>query len=291
MDIAFNINPNGMEGLGATLSSLIRHCSNNAKLNLWFLCSDLEMKDKDNINQLLTQESFKGSKQFIDFDAKEHFGHLRSLHGDWTAYGRLLIPKLISSDRVLYLDTDLIVLADVLALQEIDFSEKVLAAVYGAPVEVTLDKDFFISRLKWSSKIGYFNSGVLLFNLIKWREGNYDALIKDLMDKYPDALISHDQTLLNAVAKGEFMHLSPNYNLTWYAGSKRPDNSEAAILHFVGSPKPWDFLGKWLHKGYAVWVQYHAPFWNAQYGRLTTHKLYRSWKIRRSILKHLKNRL
>lgn len=291
MDIAFNINPLGMEGLGATISSLVRSCSNTTSLNLWFLCSDLMKSDKTNIGVLLEQEKFMGKIQFIDFDSKKHFGHLRSLHGDWTTYGRLLIPKLIPSDSVLYLDADLIILADVLDLEGINFHEHVLAAVYGAPVEATLDKDFLMNKLKWNSDISYFNAGILMFNVKKWNELNFDEKIENMGKKYSNDFLSSDQTLLDAVCGGKFDELPLEFNIPWFPGAKRPLNSDTAILHFVGSPKPWDLMGKIVHKGYDVWAVYHTSFWKKHYGKFTPDKLYRFWKIRRSMFKHLKNKL
>jgi lipopolysaccharide biosynthesis glycosyltransferase len=290
MDIVFNINRLGLEGLGATLTSLIRNCTNNSELKLWFLCSDFLDKDKENLTYLLTVEEFKGKFELIDFDAKKQFGHLRSLHGDWTTYGRLLIPSLIASDRALYLDADLVILADLLELKDFNFSDKVLAAVYGAPVDSTLDKEFFYSKLKWKKDVAYFNAGVILFNLKKWREENYDNKIEALTKAYPNDLISHDQTLLNAISKGDFALLPNKFNTAWYPGSKRPKDSEDAILHFIGAPKPWDLFGQIVHDGYATWKAYNLKFWKKEFGTLTIDKLYRTWKIRRSLLKHLKHK-
>ena len=128
MDIVFNINPLGMEGLGATLISLITNCSAKNELKIWFLCSDLNANDKSNIRYLLQNEDFTGALEFVDFNAFERFGHLRSLHGDWTTYGRLLIPTILEVDSALYLDSDLIIEADILALRNFK-SEKILSAV------------------------------------------------------------------------------------------------------------------------------------------------------------------
>ena len=109
MDIVFTVNPLGLEGLGATLSSLIRNCSNSGGLKLWFLCSSFRRIDRFNIERLLQNEHYKGAIEYINFDAESIFGHLKSLHGDWTTYGRLLIANYIKSDYALYLDADIIV--------------------------------------------------------------------------------------------------------------------------------------------------------------------------------------
>lgn len=291
MDIVFNVNPLGLEGLGATLTSLIRNCSNSQELKLWFLCADFRAQDKDNISQLLKSEGFKGAVEFIDFDAKAIFGHLRSLHGDWTAYGRLLIANHVKSDSALYLDADLVILLDILTLKNFEFEGAILAAVYGCVISWALDGSFFINHLKWSPNESYFNSGIVLFNLKKWREANIEAKWKELAEKYPEDLISHDQTLLNAVCEGHFARLSTQFNNPWYPGDEKPEGADVSIIHFVGSPKPWDIFGRYIHKGNKIFKAYNTPTWEKEYGKLTMEKIGRTWKIKKSIFKHLKKKM
>ena len=71
----------------------------------------------------------------------------------------------------------------------------------------------------------------------------------------------------------------------------QPANADKAIIHFVGSPKPWDLFGKIIHEGNGTWKTYNTKFWKNQYGNITVQKVIRTWKIRRSILKHLKSKL
>ncbi|MCB4799012.1 glycosyltransferase family 8 protein [Neotamlana laminarinivorans] len=289
MNIVFSINKFGLTGLGATLVSLIRNCSNNADLALVFLCSDINTHDKQNIKNLLVNENFTGRAKFIDFDAKKEFGHLKALHGDYTCYGRLLIPKLLpSEDQALYLDADLLVLLDVLELKEFNFNEKILAAVYGSTITYTLDKRFFLDKLKWKDTTAYFNSGVILFNLKQWRIYNINAKVKALIEKYPLDLTSHDQTLLNAVSNGQFERLPSKFNTAWLPGKNQAHNLEDKIIHFIGSPKPWDMVGKIIHNGYRSWLGYTTKNWKKKYCKTNINKLKRAWKIRRSIIKKLK---
>lgn len=290
MDVVFNINSLGLEGLGATLTSLIRNCSSPKELDLFFLCVELNQNDKNNISQLLKLENFNGTSKYINIDVKAKFGHLKSLHGDWTTYGRLLIADYLKSDTALYLDADLIVSLDVLTLTGLDFEDHILAAVYSSTVEWALEKSFFIDRLKWSKEEGYFNAGIIYFNLKRWRELNIETQWKSLSDKYPNELVSHDQTLLNAICKSQFKHLPAQFNSPWYAGRKKPINADVAIIHFVGSPKPWDLFARITHQGYNMWHAYNLDFWKKEYSRITTEKLKRTWKIKRSIMKSIKQR-
>ena len=291
MDIAFNINQLALRGLGATLTSLIKHCSNSLEIKFWFLCSDLQKADKSTINALLQSAKFQGTVEFIDFDAKATFGHLPPLRGDWTAYGRLLIPSHINTVRCLYLDTDVIVLLDILTIKDFPFNGNLLAAVHGCIVAQSLDNSFFIKRLGWPREQPYFNSGVLLFNSQAWRADNMDSRWTALANEYGNDLISHDQTLLNAVCNGLFATLPPSFNIEWTPAVEKPLNTHGTILHFVGSPKPWDFGGKYLHKGYSTWLNYNQIYWGTAYSSVTLQKLMRHWNMKGSIVKNVFRKL
>lgn len=288
MNIVFNVNELGMEGLGATLSSLVSNCSDNSQLVLWFLCSELRLRDKDNIRSLLSSVGYRGDVKFVDFDAKGEFGHLRSLHGDWTPYGRLLIPRTIPDKKALYLDSDLLVLLDILTLKDYEMGDSLLGAVFGCDLKYALDNSFFTQNLSWSLDTPYFNSGVVLFNLEKWRQDDVDSQWLKLAERYPDGLISHDQTLLNAVAGGKFARLPDAYNNPWYPGEGELLSYHNSIVHFVGSPKPWDLSGRFLHGGYKIWRSYNTGFWQKEYLKMTAGKLRRTWNIRKSIVRTLK---
>jgi lipopolysaccharide biosynthesis glycosyltransferase len=291
MDIAFNINPLGLEGLGATLTSLIRNCAKPDTLKIWFLCCDCSSEHKGRIKDLLKNEHFTGLTEFIDFDARKIFGHLKPLHGDWTGYGRLLIPDYIKSNVVLYLDADLIVSVDVALLKGFNFNGNFLAAVPGGQVKYALERNFLINDLKLSPDLGYFNSGVLLLNLPQWRALGIEAEWRKIANQYPNDLMAIDQTLLNAVCKGRFAHLPPNFNNAWCPGDMMPVDAQQSIIHFVGSPKPWDVFGKTLHDGYDTWRSYNTRDWKKQFNKVTWNKLLRTWKIKNSILIKMKKKI
>ena len=291
MNIVFNVNPLGLEGLGATLISLIRNCSDSQSLKLWFLCSEFNKNDRINIDKLLIEESFLGEVTYINFDAKSIFGRLKPLHGDWTAYGRLLIPDYIPDDTALYLDSDLIVLADVLTLTNFDFKDRILAAAFECKVGWSIDKSFLIDRLNYAPEQDYFNSGIVYFNLKRWRATNAEAKWKKLAEKYPNELISHDQTLLNAVCEGDFAYLAPNFNNGWLPGDKKPADAVNSILHFVGSPKPWDIFGRFIHGGYGTWKEYSNEAWEKEYSTISIRKIRRTWNIKNSIVRYALHKL
>jgi lipopolysaccharide biosynthesis glycosyltransferase len=285
MNIVFCINRLGLIGLGVTVSSLIRNSSDSAKLKIWFLCANLNLKDKAQISRLLVEENFKGEYHLIDFDPIKHFGSYCSLHGDWTTYGRLLIPELVKADEVLYLDADLVIEVDVLELSRFSFEGHAIAAVGGGKFRYTLGSNFYINKLGISPDVEYFNAGILFLNLKEWRNKNIKEDCMKIADRYPMDLPSHDQSLLNIFFSGYFKKLPSNYNCEWLAYNRRPDTAAKMVLHFVGSPKPWDPFGFIIHKGYKTWKGYLNPTWSSAYGSISGDDLGRVWKIRKSYMR------
>ena len=293
MNIAFCINEPGLRGLGVSLASLVENCSNPGRLKIWFLCSGLKNRTKNKIREYLEAGDKKIDHVFIDFDPEEHFGAYASLHGDRTTYGRLLLADIVKGNSVLYLDADLVVEIDVLELEHFQFGGNFLAAVGGGIFKNTLGNKFYIGKLKIDPLEEYFNAGILLFDLKKWREEKVKDQCLELANKYPLELPSHDQSLLNILCQGKFAKLPNNFNCSWEADQSKPGLSDKQILHFVGAPKPWDPLASILHRGFKSWKKYHQKESNFSAGRFTFFELKRLWHLRRSyarcILNHFKN--
>lgn len=291
MNIAFCNNRLGLAGLGVTLTSLIRNCSNPGKLQIWFLCAGHTEKDKVRIENLLESEGFNGNFHFVDFDPYATFGSFCSLHGDWTCYGRLLLVDFISEDQVLYLDSDLIIEEDVLKVDNLDFQGHFLAAVGGGKFRFTLGNKFYIDKLGIEPDLDYFNDGVMLLNLREWRSRNIKDECLKIARQYPMELPSHDQSLLNIVCSGNFAKLPQSFNCEWRAEGLKPAVSEKMILHFIGSPKPWDPFAFLIHSGYDSWLSYQHKKWALGLRELTAADLRRVWNIRRSYIRSFRNKL
>lgn len=290
MNVAFCFNRQILKGFGASLSSLIRNCLNPDQLKLWFLCAGLTEKDKDQIRILLNTEKFRGVYAFLDFDPMEEFGSFSTLHGDRTTYGRLLLADLIDAEELLYLDADLVVEVNVLELENFDFEGHILAAVGGGRFKYVLGSQFYSGKPGLSPEFEYFNAGILLLNLREWRLQQIKKQCLDIALKYKDELPSHDQSILNILCAGNFAKLPPNYNCAWYPDKPKPEVSEKMIFHFVGSPKPWDLFGSFIHTGYNTWKKYLDHSWSIAFKGAMTEDIVRAWNIRRSYIRTFRNK-
>ncbi len=195
-------------------------------------------------------EKFENQLVFLDIDRDDIDKQLPSI-GRWSAEAcfRLLIPSIVpeSVDRILYLDSDIIVTSSIHDLYFTPLENYDLAACYDLNIAHTSD-DVFLSKRNVAfadsfHNKSYINSGVLLYNLKKLRGFTLDVYLnaaKELEYK----IFAPDQDLINYVHAKNILLLDPRkYNYPPYIAfleGKLSDElkSNATILHYVGE-KPW----------------------------------------------------
>ena len=82
----------------------------------------------------------------------------------------------------------------------------------------------------------YFNSGVLLMNLKKWRENKTREKTVEFLQKNKDAKFL-DQDALNGVLYGKWLELPGKYNIQ--CDDRLKETPDAVIIHYLCIFKPW----------------------------------------------------
>ena len=158
-------------------------------------------------------------------------------HISSAAYARYFIPQFVAEERVLYLDSDLVVNRDLQPLFDIPLEGKLVAAVGDAG--------------------GYgFNSGVLLIDNRAWKEKQLqETFIKEtdrimgLVQSGQMEDFNGDQTVLNHVLAQDWLPLDKIYNLqvghdlvAFYSGwnGHFELDQEPLIIHYTTFRKPWN---------------------------------------------------
>lgn len=151
-----------------------------------------------------------------------------------TAYLRYFLDVFVDKriEKLLYLDIDILVKRDINELFELEFDE-VLAACLASPKSMALGEHL----TNFSGE--YFNSGVLLIDMNKWRDR---ALSKELVQVTRGKTFPFlDQDALNLVFQKNWMKINRKYNWFHDATKRQIDINEwpePSIVHFVGR-KPW----------------------------------------------------
>ena len=212
-----------------------------------------------------------------------------SIHITKSTYYRLLAPFLLprEMERILYLDGDMVTIRAIQEFYQTPFlGQEALVVCEGPGVS---QKDFATyDRIGLSRERLYFNGGVLLMNLPKMREilQTPQRLFDFIAAQIPKGLKYHDQDVLNAMFQNHVQYVDwHRWNQTVIhiqdAQEAAARFQQAAILHYAGSSKPWQY-------NYSSW--YFNEFWNV--ARKLSGGRRRYWKI--MLLRyvwHLTNRM
>jgi lipopolysaccharide biosynthesis glycosyltransferase len=178
------------------------------------------------------------------------------------AYARLFIAEIFPElERCLYLDADILCRKPLAPLWNLDLGEAVLGAALDPTFfEVEAFLEIFGGR--------YFNSGVLLIDLVQWRRMEMTRRAIDAVNFFEANALPNqywDQSPLNLALRGAFRPLAPRWNMSIHHRSGMhgfygctPDEfetqrSDPAIFHFLGNEKPWraEFAG--LNEHFRDW--------------------------------------
>ena len=161
------------------------------------------------------------------------------------AYARMLVPSMLphSVSRLLYLDSDIVVIATLRPLFETEFAGAIVGAVPDT-ISPWVDLSFRSEVLRLPNPRFYFNSGVLLIDVEAWQKANVTEKAFAFIDDLPSAtkLSFPDQDVLNSVLANSWLPLDRKWN--FFQIADEPSNlqrflSEATVVHFASGKKPW----------------------------------------------------
>lgn len=194
------------------------------------------------------------------------------------AYYRLLIGRFIPEDidRLFYLDCDTVVTKPIDEFLDMDLGENLLAA---APNKVKKKKCLkHRRRLGLPENVTYFNSGVLLINMNKWRDLGAEQRCRSFIDANHSRILLADQDVLNPLFHDRVKIISDRFN---YFG--RGESATASIIHYAGSAKPWPATSRNLCSVYWSYRQLTPYAIRKTAGQIAGEYLHRSLSICRAL--------
>ena len=212
------------------LKSICRH---NSHLKIYLLNQDIPQEWFSQIRIYLQEMGgdlidckLIGSQYKMNWSNKlPHINHM--------TFARYFIPDFVTEDKVLYLDSDLIVTGDLTDLFELDLGENYLGA----------------ARSCFGAGVG-FNAGVLLINNKKWKSETIRQKLIELTEKEHENVKEGDQSILNMLFKDQYSLLEDKYNfqIGFDAGAAEKNHAFIfeipltplpKILHYISPDKPW----------------------------------------------------
>ena len=235
--IFFATDDNYIPFLDIAISSLIDNASKDYKYTINVLNTGL--KD-ENIAIVKRFENEDVTINFCDITDKiaEIKNKLKDVyHFSVVMYYRLFIESLFPQyDKVLYLDCDIVVLGDISKLYNTALGNNLVGAVRE---QVVCSNPIFRDWVKTTTGIvpeKYFNSGVLLMNLAKFRQEKIQEKFMYLISKYNFDVIDPDQGYLNVLCKGKVKFLPTGWNKESIEESCEGDLN---LVHYALYKKPW----------------------------------------------------
>ena len=248
VNLCFSTDENYLQHLSVAIISILKNAHSRKQINIFILqCSSkIKKSHKKKIQQLQYMRP-NTSINFVDIDKTifQDFPLIEGTHFTQAMYYRYIIPELfINLNKVLYLDCDIVVKADISELYKIELNNNYIAAVQdmvGISNQIRLN-------LNKTGKCFYCNSGVLLMNLKLLRRDNVIEKLVNYTIKNKEKLMWPDQDVINVVMENKIKYLDLSWNLQYYYPETKTDYNENAfskaianpkIIHFIGYEKPW----------------------------------------------------
>ena len=262
---------NYAQHLGVMLYSLFVNHLSDEKLDVYIIDGGISPENKYKLEGI--GKEFNTPITFLKIDKKIYQNFKISHHINHSIYYRISIPELIDSSvkKAIYLDCDLIFKEDISKLWEIDILEYFIAAVEAPKFNRHNDLQMPIN-----SK--YFNSGVMLINLGKWRQYNISEKVRNFIINNSEKIINWDQDALNAILYNKWKEIPLKWNQPTNifeideneTNFSKEEFMEAienpSIIHYTTSSKPWHYINehplkneyyKYLKK--TPWRKYSPP--------------------------------
>lgn len=247
VNLALSTDEGYIENTATVIYSVLSNIAPDTFCHFYILSSKLSKKRKKQLQTLTRAHAcafsfIKPQAELLSIFKKVPL----PAHINIECFNRLFLPLMLPHvNRILYLDSDLVVLKDLSPLYFEDLAGNYFAAV--EDVNPTLK-----GKLGYPNQYGYYNSGVLLMNIQALQNTDYLAILtKSVSERYSKYPVGGDQDILNDCFYDKIKPLSYAWNMfhEWHGCKKMftPSNSadyfqsvkSPAIVHFVGPVKPW----------------------------------------------------
>ncbi len=219
--------------MGVTMASVLKNTDEDENIIFHIIESNISDETK---NKLLSLKKIKNCEiKFYRVENNKYYN---------PAYLRLYIVEIINNvDKILYLDSDIIVNGSLKELFNIDIKDYYALAVRDIYVDIYNEHKELIGIGKDAT---YFNSGMLMINNDLCRKQNikenFYTYFLENYNKNREKLKYNDQCLINYVFRDKVKIIDKKWNFLPFRDhnikSKHPTKDDAVIIHFV-EHKPW----------------------------------------------------
>src|SRR5699024_8483631 len=118
--------------LSVMIATVLDNCNKSRHIYFYVIDDGISEYSKEGLRQTVSDHSANASIQFLTVDTDVYEDFLVSDHITTTAYLRISLPKILTKynyKKVLYLDSDILVLDDIVDLYDTSLNDHTIGAV------------------------------------------------------------------------------------------------------------------------------------------------------------------
>lgn len=209
LNLLYQFNEKYAPYAGVSILSVLQNNTELEEIHVYILGEELSDESMHRMQKMV--DAFGRGLSFIetkDLICKMKALDMPAYRGSYAANMRLFPDEVLeeSVDKFLYLDADTIVNGSLTGLLQTDMQGKTLGMILdslgGSHKE----------QIGLAETDEYFNSGVILFDMTRWRRQGYSKKIVHHVAKQRNHYPAPDQDLLNIVCKNDIFRLDISYN-------------------------------------------------------------------------------
>ncbi len=251
--VFFSIDDSYAPFLSVALRSAIGNASKDRRYRAIVLHQDLAPVHQARLRALATENfavDMVPMREGLESITDRMRNRLRCDYFTLTIYFRLFIPEMFPEyDKGVYIDADVVLRGDVAELFDTDLGDALIGACTDRSVADVPELVHYMENAVGVSGSHYINSGVLLMDLEKLRQGKLSERFLELLNTYHFDCIAPDQDYLNAMCAGRIRYLPEIWDAM--PNENRPPMPDAKLIHYNLFSKPWCYDG----------IQYGEDFW------------------------------
>ena len=238
--VFFASDKNYLPYLTVAVKSLVNKTSENNNYNIYILTNDLTNED---IHEMKELEKSNVSINVVDVNPKIESIKSKVALRDYysvSIYFRLFIPTLFPElDKAIYLDSDIVLNRDIADMFNEEIGNNYLGAVLDETVFTNKDFIYYVNEALDVTEKQYFNSGVLIMNLKKFRDNDIENDFYRWVNSYDFGTVAPDQDYLNCISKNKVKYLELGWN-KMPLGEVLPDE-KLYLIHYNMFMNPWKY--------------------------------------------------
>ena len=211
MNIAYHSSDTFSSVLAVSMASIMENNKAMDDITFYVLEKQISEDNKHKLQELVT--SYGRTLVLIPMpNMQEEFDFpIAQVRKKWIldSYCRLFLGTILPKEveRVLYLDCDTLCDGDLNELWDLDLQGKYCAAVTDA-----LGENYY-ALFKMNDTSRYCNSGMVLFDLKKWRDNAMEDVVARYVREHDGYVFFMEQSVMNIVLQDKIFILHPKYNV------------------------------------------------------------------------------